>query len=112
MQIRNITRGVTLGDRVKRADRFQTRLLGLMFRRRLGVGEGLLIDPCKAIHTHFMRFPIDVLFLDAGGRVVLVIPAMRAWRQSPYVREARAVLEVPAGASFGTEPGDLLLLED
>jgi uncharacterized membrane protein (UPF0127 family) len=81
-----------------------------MFQSRLPAGEGLLIKPCRSVHTHFMRFPIDVLFLDRENRVVHVIPAMAPWKLSPNVRAADAVLELPAGASAGTAAGDQLEL--
>ncbi|MGE5672766.1 MAG: DUF192 domain-containing protein [Mycobacterium leprae] len=108
MIIHNRTKGHVLGVEVRPADSFGTRLLGLMFRRSLGPGEGLLIEPCKAIHTHFMRFPIDVLFLDGLGQVLHVIPAMAPWRHSPYIKGANSVLELPAGAAGETEVGDQL----
>lgn len=110
MILRNVTRGTVLADRVQPADTFGLRLRGLMFRPALAEGEGLLIRPCKGVHTHFMRFPIDVLFLDAVGRVVEIVPALKPWRQSPYVRDAVAVVELAAGAAGATEPGDRLVV--
>jgi uncharacterized protein len=108
MIVRNLTRGRVLGTAVRRADTFGLRLLGLMFRQGLGAGEGLVIEPCSSVHSHFMRFPIDVLFLDAQWRVVHAIPAMAPWRFSPQVRGARRVLELAAGAAGETAPGDQL----
>ena len=70
MIVRNLTRGLALGDRIRRADTFRLRLLGLMFRPGLEPGEGLWLEPCCQVHTHFMRFPLDLLFLDAEGRVL------------------------------------------
>lgn len=104
--VRNVTRGLVLGYKVSGAETFRLRLLGLMFRSGLPQGEGLLIRPCRAVHTHFMRFPIDVLFLDGENRVVHVIPAMSPWKLSPTVRAADAVLELPAGTAGATAPGD------
>ncbi len=100
-----------LGAAVRRADSFWLRLRGLMFRRALGPGEGLLISPCKAVHTHFMRIPIDVIFLDHSGRVLHLIPRMMPWGQSPIVKDAASVLELAAGASAGTMLGDRLRFE-
>ncbi|HYF94080.1 MAG TPA: DUF192 domain-containing protein [Symbiobacteriaceae bacterium] len=108
MIVRNATRGLVLGYKVSGAETFRLRLLGLMFRAGLSPGEGLLIRPCRAIHTHFMRFPIDVLFLDGDNRVVHMIPAMAPWKMSPAVRAADAVLELPAGAAGATALGDQL----
>lgn len=104
--MRNVTQNLLLGDAVERADRFRRRLLGLMFQPRLHWGGGLWLEPCRSVHTHFMRFPIDLLFLDQEGRVVRVIRALQPWRISPVVREAVAVLELPAGAAGPTSPGD------
>ncbi|MFZ5826353.1 MAG: DUF192 domain-containing protein [Bacillota bacterium] len=106
MLVRNVSRNLLLGRAIRRADRFYLRLLGLMFRRELSEGEGLWIEPCRSVHTHFMRFPIDVLFIDRQGGVLHVIPAMQPWRFSPVIRQAAAVLELPAGAAGSTVPGD------
>lgn len=111
MIVRNQRTGQVLGTAVRRADSFWLRLRGLMFRRALHPGEGLLILPCKAVHTHFMRIPIDVLFLDGSNRVLHLLARMEPWGQSPVVREAAAVLELAAGAAAGTRPGDQLILE-
>jgi len=110
MIVRNVTRGLVLGDAVRQADSFISRLKGLMFTPRLESGQGLLIRPCQAVHTHFMRFSIDVIFLDGAGRVVWVMTAMPPWRQSPFIRGAEAVLELPAHAAGTTGPGDQLEL--
>ncbi|HEY3369007.1 MAG TPA: DUF192 domain-containing protein [Symbiobacteriaceae bacterium] len=111
MIVRNASRDLILGTCVANAGTFSQRLRGLMFRKELAPGEGLVIRPCNSVHSHFMRFPIDVLFLDRGGRVVHVMPAMRPWKQSPFVRGAVAVLELAAGAAGATAPGDLLVME-
>ena len=81
-----------------------------MGRRTLGEDEGLLIEPCSSIHTMFMRFAIDVIFLDKERRVVKVatVPQFRA----SLGRGSHAVLEVPAGTAErkGLKVGDLLSL--
>jgi uncharacterized membrane protein (UPF0127 family) len=68
----------------------------LLGRRELASGAGLLIRPTFSIHTFFMRFPIDAVFLDRGGSVVDVVRRLRPWRAATRLR-ARAVLELPAG---------------
>jgi len=87
------------------------RMRGLLGRRDLPVGEGLLLRPAPSIHTWFMRFPIDVLFLDADLRVLDVIPELEPWRVAAR-RGARAVLELPSGeaARRGVRTGDPLKL--
>ena len=84
--------------------------LGLMFRAVLAPGEGMWIAPCGSIHTFFMRFPIDAVFLDRRHRVVRVYPGLRPWRIVPWVRRAFGVVELPAGtvAAMRLEPGDPL----
>lgn len=80
------------------ADRPWTRLRGLLGRRRLGQDEGLLLRPVGAIHTLFMLFAIDVVFLDRDYTVLKVVENLRPWRFAA-ARRAKAVLELPAGAA-------------
>lgn len=91
------------------ADTFLARLLGLAGRRALAAGEGLLLPRTRSVHTHFMRFPLDVVFLDADGRVVRVAEAVRPWRGAGD-RRARSVLELAAGEARrrGLRVGDVL----
>jgi hypothetical protein len=93
------------------ADSMWTRLRGLMGRRGLEPGEGLLLRPAGSVHTCFMRFAIDIVFLDRELRVLAVSPAVRPWRLR-LQRGARAVLELPAGEAgrVGISPGDRLTL--
>jgi uncharacterized protein len=93
------------------ADTMWTRLRGLMGRRGLEPGEGLLLRPSGSVHTCFMRFAIDVVFLDRELRVLAVSPAVRPWRLC-LQRGARAVLELPAGDAerVGISPGDQLTI--
>ena len=68
-----------LGVHAYVAEGFFQRLLGLMFRRDLQAGEGLLITRCNAIHTCFMRFPIDATFFDGNGVEVKTVRNIRPW---------------------------------
>jgi hypothetical protein len=85
------------------------RLRGLLGRHGLAADEGLLLRPAPAIHTFFMRFPIDVVFLAADGTVRDVVPGLRPWRATAC-RGANAALELPAGATarLGLRPGERL----
>jgi uncharacterized protein len=74
------------------------RMRGLLGRRRLPEGEGILLTPAASVHTFFMRFPIDVVFLDRQHVVVDVAIAVRPWRAVGR-RGAYAVIELPAGES-------------
>lgn len=93
------------------ADRPLSRLRGLLGRVALPAGEGLLLRPSPSIHTWFMRFPIDVVFLDRELCVLDVRHALRPWRMAGR-RGARAVLELAAGeaAGRGIQPGTQLRL--
>ena len=79
----------------------------------LEAGDGLLIEPCQSIHSFFMQYPFDALFLNRGGRVVHVIHAMKPFRLSRHVFSGHSVLELPAGviATTGTEKGDQIRWE-
>jgi len=90
-----------------------TRLKGLLGRARLQPEEGLLIRPTSAIHTCFMRFPIDAVFLSRDLVVVDVVSELRPWRFAAR-RGAKAVLELASGEGRrrGLQPGDRLSLVD
>jgi uncharacterized membrane protein (UPF0127 family)/CheY-like chemotaxis protein len=108
----NLTRGepICVG---KLADGPLLRMRGLLGLSGLPAGEGLLLSPAPAIHTAFMRFPIDALFLDRDLRVVEIVERLRPWRIASK-RKARAVLELSAGecARRGVKIGDTLELRD
>lgn len=99
-------------ERVVLADRPLARMRGLLGRRALPQGEGLLLRPAGSIHTAFMRFPIDAVFLDAELRVVRIASDLPPWRAAA-ARGARAVLEVAAGESrrVGLAVGERLALD-
>ena len=104
--------GTELCERCKLADTVPTRLKGLLGRARLERGEGMLLRPAPAIHTCFMRFPIDAVFLDREHQVVGVAPELRPWRWARRAG-ARAVLELGAGEAerLGVRPGERLTYE-
>jgi uncharacterized membrane protein (UPF0127 family) len=94
-------------ERVAVADRAHRRMRGLMGRRRLDPGQGMVLRPAFAIHTHFMRFPIDVVFLDSDQVVIAIEKQLRPWRTASC-RGAREVVELAAGECErrGLEVGD------
>lgn len=98
----NLTKDRVVAAKVEKADDFFSRGFGLLGRAGLGDGEGLWLVPGKSIHTWFMRFAIDVLFLDKTLVVVRVIEDMKPWRVSPWVGEAHSVLELEAGSLRGS----------
>jgi uncharacterized membrane protein (UPF0127 family) len=112
LEVRNLTPGSEVAVRVQRADRAWSRMVGLLGRRSLAEDEGLLLTPCTSIHTFFMRFPIDVLYLDREHVVLKAVRALRPFRFSACLRGCHSVLELPAGAieASGTQVGDRLAL--
>ena len=110
VEARNAARGTVLGTRIGVADRWWTRLRGLLGTPPLGAGAGLLIEPCRAVHMAGMRYPIDVAFLDRGGAVVATYAALPPGGRTRWHRAARQALELPAGtlAATGTVEGDLI----
>lgn len=109
----NFSNGRSVCDRAALADRPLRRMRGLLGRRCLDPGEGLLLRPAPSIHTAFMRFPIDAVFLDAELQVVGVVENMGPWRVAGR-RHARAVLELAAGEvdRCGVGVGDRLVVLD
>ncbi|MEW6244710.1 MAG: DUF192 domain-containing protein [Bacillota bacterium] len=110
MRVCNETRGLTLSDHTEVADRLFSRLKGLLGRKRLLPGQGLLITPCQSVHTFLMRFPIDVIYIDGKGKVCWIVEEMQPNRTAPLIRQSLAVLELPAGTvrNTGTAVGDSL----
>jgi uncharacterized membrane protein (UPF0127 family) len=96
-------------ERCTVADRMLPRMRGLLGRKSLKPGEGMLIRPAPSIHTFFMRFPIDVVFLSREGEVLKVAAHVRPWR-ARACRGAHSVLELGAGeaARAGVTVGDRL----
>lgn len=86
------------GMRIKVARSFGARLAGLLGRRALAPEEGLLLTPCSNIHTFFMRFAIDVLFLDSDGLILAIHRDVKPWRIKA-MRHAHACLELPDGGA-------------
>lgn len=111
-QLSRVAGGPLLGDRIVRADNPLTRIVGLLGRRSLAPGEGIWFEPASSIHTAFMRFAIDVIFLDREGVVLRCVPVMRPFRVAVQ-RGARAAVELPAGTieRCGVSAGDRLRME-
>lgn len=97
MLVKVLRKGEVLGTQIQVAANFFCRLRGLLFRKELKEGEGLLLSPCRQVHTFFMSFAIDVLFLDKQGKIVELIPEMLPGHISPLVKDGYQVLELPAG---------------
>ena len=112
MIVINKTTGKTIFSSIVKAADFSSRSAGLIPRRSLGAEDGMWINPCAMIHTCFMKFAIDVVFLDKGFYVVRVLENIRPWRFSPWVFDAHSVLEVSAGtAKEKVSVGDNLVFQ-
>jgi uncharacterized membrane protein (UPF0127 family) len=98
----NLTRESVVCEQVVIADRALPRMRGLLGRWALPSGEGLLLRPAPSIHTAFLRFPIDVVFLDSDLRVIRLVQRLMPWRAASALR-AKAVLELSAGESARRE---------
>jgi uncharacterized protein len=90
--------GRVICERCVVADTAPRRMRGLLGRRSLDTGEGILLRPAPSIHTFFMRFPIDAVFLDRDLVVLKVTGDLRPWRTA-RCKGAHAVLELPAGTA-------------
>jgi len=109
----NQTKNTVVAEEVTLATSMWSRFWGLMGRKNLADGHGLLIDPCSSIHMFFMRFSLDVVFLDDEGRVKKVVAGIKPWRAA-LGGGGKKALELPAGAAAqaNVETGDELVIVD
>lgn len=109
----NESKGTVVAQRVELAESLWSRFWGLMGRRGLAHGYGLYLRSTSSVHTAFMRFPIDVIFLDKDGRVRKVVPGLKPFRLALGFG-ASGALELAAGAAAQAQvaPGDRLVFSD
>lgn len=86
--------GIIITENCQVADSFFTRFKGLMFRRSIPEDYALHITPCNQVHMLNMRFPIDVIYLDASGRVVKIDENVQPGKICKTVKNAKSVIEV------------------
>jgi len=110
VHIENLTRSATVVSAGRVADRFWARLIGLMLASPLAPGAGLVIVPCSSIHTQFMRFPIDVLYVNKEDRIVGIARNLRPWRVGRFYKKVHYVVELPAGSAEGCQVGDQIAI--
>jgi uncharacterized membrane protein (UPF0127 family) len=113
LEIKDGTKGSVVCTAGTLANTFRTRLFGLLGRKGLKQGSGLLIKPSSGVHTFGMSFPIDIVTLDNNYRVVGVFSNIGPWTIRGLSLKTRSVLELPAGRiqECNIEPGDELTLE-
>jgi len=109
--VRNERTGQIIGDQIENAAGLWGSFKGLMFRKSIPDGYGMVFRPARGIHTNFMRFPIDLIFFDKDNRVSKVRPAMKPWRWD--FTNASGVIEMNPGSAKKSEvlPGDRLIFE-
>lgn len=102
-----------IASNVKLADSFFSRLVGLMFIKEMKGMDGLLLEPGNSVHNCFVRFPIDVIFLDRENKIVKIIRNFKPWRFSWIYFRSRRVLELNGGSlAKNIEEGDQLEVRD
>jgi len=111
-RLMNARTGEAVADAAELAVTSASRRRGLLGRDGLDPGAALIIAPCNSVHTFFMRFAIDVVYVDRAGRVRKIVRALRPWRISAAMF-AYAVIEFGAGSLDGRDVvrGDRLYLE-
>jgi len=105
----NQTKGTVVATNVSVARSMWARFWGLMGKRELDEGHGLLLSPCSSIHMFFMRFPLDVIFLDKSNRVTKVVSGIKPWRAA-LGGGGHSALELRTGAAAAalTDVGDVI----
>jgi uncharacterized protein len=113
LRVFNQTRQTLIAQSAIVADTFLSRMVGLLTRSSLPQGEALIITRCQSIHMFFMRFPIDVIFIDTEDRVVGLVPDIKPFHLSPLFFNASCAIELPAQTInlTKTELGDCLSLQ-
>lgn len=114
MRVFNQTRDLPLITRGRVADTFWLRLRGLLGTSALQKEEGLILVGEKSIHTLFMRFPIDVVYVNKNYEVIRTDINMVPYRLGPFVTQSAYVLELPVGviAETATQVGDQLRFDE
>ena len=114
MRALNLSSGKELALRLSVAATPLSRAQGLLGKRELAEGEGLLITPCRGVHTFLMRFPIDVVFLDQENRIIHTVENLRPNRMTRLLLRSAKVMELPPGTVFksGSTVGNRIIFEN
>lgn len=112
MKIYNSTQNSIISENTKMADNFFSRSIGLLSRKTLPESESLVIKPCCSIHTFFMRFDIDVLFIGANGKIIELYENVKPWNVLPIHLNSKYVVELPTGciSDKNIQKGDEIIL--
>lgn len=112
MKCINAKTGKIIAANLEMKDSYLGRLIGLLGKKGLKEGQGIVLKPCSQIHTCFMRFAIDVVFISKDLKVLKIIKNMGAWHFSPIVLKSLYTLEVAAGAIKDLNEGDFIKFTD
>ncbi|MEW6170047.1 MAG: DUF192 domain-containing protein [Candidatus Omnitrophota bacterium] len=114
MRIINLTKNTTLAEEVEIAKTIWQRGKGLLGRKTLGQGKALVLWPCDSIHTFFMQFAIDVIFVDKENRIISVYENLKPFRVTRIYFKAKFAIELPIGtiATSSTKIGDTLQIQE
>lgn len=109
----NVSKDNLVLENVKLASSFMEKFKGLMGRKKLNKSEGLMLLSCNSIHTCFMRFPIDVVFLNMDHEVIAMRRSVKPWRMVNFIKKAYITVEMPEGTieHKNIEIGDLLIMK-
>jgi hypothetical protein len=110
VRIHNLTRDSLVAERCRVARSLRERTVGLLGTAQPPPGDGLLIERAQSIHMFFMRYPIDVVFVDRDARVTRCVTGLLPWRVIWWARGARDCIELGVGsiAASGVQVGDQL----
>jgi uncharacterized membrane protein (UPF0127 family) len=113
-KVYNQTKNVVLAEKAWLAEYPWEKMQGLLGKKGLSSGQGLVLPACHSIHTCFMGFPIDVIFIDNKGRIAILYEQMGPFQFSPVVWKAKAVIELPAGLlrSSQAEIGNFITIDN
>ena len=112
VRVVNRTRGEVLAERAELATSYWSRFWGLIGRRELAPGAGLVLQPGGGIHMWFMRIPLDVVHVDKCDRVTHVLRGIKPWRFGPLFVGGKRAIELPVGVAANTQVGDEIVLEE
>jgi uncharacterized membrane protein (UPF0127 family) len=113
VKVQIIYKNKVLSTDILMAESLISRLIGLMFKQRLEGADGLLIDPCRSIHTFFMRYSLDIVFISKDNKIIKIIRDMKPWRVTWIYFRASKTLELPAGnLPVDLKEGDSLEIRD
>lgn len=113
MRIINKQKNTVLADDAVLADTLLKRMRGLLGYKEIKKGQALILNPCNSIHTFFMKFPIDVLFLNKNNQVIKIIHSMKPFRLSNIYLSSILAVELPIGTieASRTKKGDIICFE-